>query len=396
MDSVSRLPVFSVRNGFTQMLIVHVIADLTTGGAEMMMKRLIEAHRGSSEFEHYVISLAGLGRIGPELQAAGITVEALGMRGPLDLLKVLRQLVKAFRRLQPDIVHCWMYHANLLGGLAARLSGRRQVIWGIRAGSFDATMGVSRTTTFLRRALGPVSRFLPEVIVHVAHAARLAHEKIGYAASKGLVIPNGYLPSRAKSYPDVRARLGIGADEVVIGSIGRFNPAKDPRTFIEAAAIVAGARPESRFLMIGPGMNPNAELDAWIAARKLSEKFVLLDDCKDVDECLAAMDIFCLHSVTEAFPNVVAEAMSAGVPCVVSDVGDAAFLLNGAGLVVPPRNPKALADGILELIEVGPEMRRETGARGQQRIASHFSLDAIVRQYEGLYRDMVEGSHPRK
>ena len=373
------------------MVIVHVIADLTTGGAEMMMKRLIEAHKDSTQFHHHVISLRSLGRIGPELEAIGVTVEALGMRGAIEIPRVVWQIAKRLRQIQPDVLHAWMYHANLLGGLAARVAGVRPVVWGIRATSFDATMGVSRSTTLLRRLSALASRLLPSVIVYVAYAARVAHEEIGYVAAKGMVIPNGYNEPLAHQTRAARLNLGLPLDAVVIGSVGRFNEAKNPLGFVEAASVVAAHYPSALFLMVGRQVTPdNLALIRWIEERGLTNRFYLLGEQNDLGESYAAMDIFCLHSVTEAFPNVVAEAMSAGLPCVVTDVGDAAELLDSAGIVVPPRCPEAIASAIKELIEVGPTARKRIGALGRERIRRNYSLVAVVGRYEELYRDLVE------
>lgn len=372
------------------MIILHVIADLTAGGAEMMLKRLLTAHREHPAFQHRVISLRSLGTVGPELVSLGIPVEALGMTGPLDVPRVLFQLTRRVRRLRADVVHAWMYHANLLGGLAARIGGRGRVAWGIRATTFDATTGVSRSTTWLRRSSGLASKLLPDAIVYVAHAARKAHEALGYSAAKSVVIPNGYAIPKLIPAATARSRLGIPADVLLVGSVGRFNEGKDPKAFVEAAALVGPANPQALFVMVGRGLTPqNATLMGWIAEHGLADRFVLLGERKDVVDCVFAMDIFCLHSRIEAFPNVVAEAMSVAVPCVVTDVGDAALLLGDAGLVVPPRDPAALAGAIEQLIEAGPDQRAAIGRRGRQRIADHFSIEAVVQQYEALYRDLV-------
>ena len=356
----------------------------------MMLKRLLTAQQPHPDIQHRVISLHSIGTIGPDLIDQGISVDALGMKGLLDIPRVLFQLTRKVRLQKPDILHAWMYHANILGGLAARIGGRGKVIWGIRATSFDATMGVSRLTTWLRRVSSLASRWLPDVIVYVAHAAREGHEKIGYSQDKGMVIPNGYPPTALVSRKEARERLGLPESAVVIGSLGRYNAAKDPRTIIEAASLIAKRHANALVMMVGRGIGPgNHELMTWIADHGLEDRFLLLEERKNVDECLAAMDVFCLHSVTEAFPNVVAEAMSMGIACVVTDVGDAALLLGDAGVVVPARNPIALAEAICTMIEVGPEVRAACGRRGRERIATHFSLDAVVRRYEALYRDLV-------
>jgi glycosyltransferase involved in cell wall biosynthesis len=356
-----------------------------------MLKRLIEAHRQNDEFEHRVISLHGLGRVGPELVELGVPVEALGMRGVIDIPRVLRSLTSHFRELRPDVVHAWMYHANFLAGLAAYLSGKVPTIWGIRASELDATM-VPRSTLLLRRLSAAASRVLPAAIIYVAEAARKAHERMGYDRSKGLVIPNGYPPLTKQSYPDARRRLGVPNDGLVVGSIGRFDATKNPKSFVEAAALVLKFHPGTQFVMVGRGMSSdNPKLAAMLGANGMTGRMVLAGERKDVYECLAAMDIFCLHSVTEAFPNVVAEAMNAGVPAVVTDVGDAAAILGDAGFVVPSRDPATLARAIGEMIEKTPIERRAYSERGRKRIASHFSLASVVSQYEHLYRAIVQG-----
>jgi glycosyltransferase involved in cell wall biosynthesis len=372
-------------------IIVHVIADLSVGGAELMMKRLIDAHRHNREFQHHVLSLHGMGRVGQELVDHGIPVEALGMRGIAGVPRALWLLVRRFRQLRPDIVHAWMYHANFLAGLAAQVSGQGQVIWAIRASELDSTTGVRRSTLLLRRRSAALSRRLPRALVYVAHSAQEAHEQLGYDRTKGLVIPNGFPDVGRRSYSDARARLGVPKGGLIVGSVGRFNAAKDPKTFIEAARLVAQSHPESRFLMIGRGLSQeNPELAAWVGATGLGERMILAGERADVYGCLAAMDIFCLHSVTEAFPNVLGEAMNAGVPSVVTDVGDAANVLGDAGIVVAPRDPAALARALVEMIEKTPDERRTYGERGRKRIAEHFSLSLAVERYERLYRQVAD------
>lgn len=378
------------------MIIVHVIADLTTGGAEMMIKRLIEAHLGNPQFRHHVISLRGLGRIGAELESIGVDVQALGMRGIGDIPRILIRLARDFRRLRADIVHAWMYHANLLAGLAARLSGGRPVIWGIRATAFDQTMGVSRATTWLRRLSEPLSGRLASAIVYVAHAARTAHERLGYDRRLGLVIPNGYGPPTRHSRKEARGRFDIGERSLVIGSVGRLNAAKDPRTFVQAAALVAKDYTHARFLMVGRGVDSSAELRSWINDAGVGDRFVLSAEIDDVYACLAAMDVFCLHSVTEAFPNILAEAMNAGLPCVATDVGDAARILGKCGTIVPPRDPRALAAALGEMIDAATERRRRLGEQGRERIASIYSLPLVVNRYERLYHDLGNGMSVRR
>ena len=374
------------------MIVVHVIAGLDRGGAEVMLKRLIEAQASNGELRHHVISLDTLGSVGPEIQALGVPVEALGMSGAAGIPAVIARLVRRFRALRPDIVHAWMYRANLLAGLAARIARVPHVIWGIRASSLDKTSGVTRQTLAIRKIAATVSSRLPDVIIYVADSARAAHEAIGYAPAKGVVIPNGYLPPKPSQTQDARAALGLVAEHFVVGSVGRYNAAKDPRTFVEAAALVSRRYPNARFMMVGLGMSrDNSELTKWIAELGIEDRFLLCGEHIDIDAMLESMDLFCLHSTTEAFPNVLAEAMRAGLPCVSTDVGDAARLLADGGIIVRPADPVALADAISGMIELGANERRAYGERGRERIRMHYSISAIAARYDDLYRRVGAG-----
>ncbi|WP_324749114.1 glycosyltransferase [Sphingomonas sp. LY54] len=374
------------------MLIVHIIIDLQTGGAELMMKRLIESHIGSADYRHRVISLRGLGRVGPAMQAAGIEVEAMGLNGPLGLPRIVLRLSRRIRELRPDIVQTWMYHADLIGGLAARRAGLRHIAWGVRIADISPQMGVSRATTWVRRACAVLSRRIPQRIVYVGNSARAIHERLGYDPAKSVFIPNGYsIPGLPTAEQRARKRIEweLPEDALVIGSAGRFSAQKDQRGFVAAAAQVAAAIPSAYFVMMGRGNDSsNPELNAWIGATGCPEKFRLLGERTDVIECLGALDLFCLHSIGEGFPNVLAEAMSVGRPSVTTTVGDSAELLGDAGLTVPPADPVALAEALTSLASLEEEVREKLGAKGRERIVAEFSMDAIRRRYEQLYDGM--------
>src|SRR5260370_8620397 len=138
-----------------------------------MLRRLIESHRGSSEFHHCVVSLTTPGVLGAALGAGGVDVQALGMRGILSGPITMLRLTRLIRRIQPDVVQTWMYHADFIGGLAARAAGNRHIIWGIRG--TDMLEGTSYTTFVVRRICAPLSRLIPAVIVFVADASALSH-----------------------------------------------------------------------------------------------------------------------------------------------------------------------------------------------------------------------------
>lgn len=375
-------------------LILHVLPDLGVGGAELMMKRLVESHLGDPRYEHRVVSLRSVGPVGAMLQAKGVRVDALGIEGAGGAAATLLRLVRIIRSARPDIVQTWMYHSDLLGGLAARLAGCRQILWGIRAA--DISVGVARSTTLIRRLCARLSSIVPTKIVYVAKAARRAHEQLGYDRDKGVVIPNGFLVPESPPDPDrFRGTLGLPPGAVLIGAAGRFNALKDFGTFVRAAANVIEAHSNVHMVMAGRELDAeNAELAGWIAETGHADHFHLLGERSDLPDVLASLDIFCLSSLNEGLPNVVGEAMALGVPCVVTDAGDAALLVGDTGLVVPPADPSALAAALGAAVRMSCEERRELGRRARDRIVRCFSMDAIQARFEHLYGELVGGAGP--
>jgi glycosyltransferase involved in cell wall biosynthesis len=374
------------------MLILHIMPDLNPGGAELMMKRLIESHLGDPRFDHRVISLRELRPLGASLQALGVEVEALGLDSMRHLPGTVWRISRRIRAARPDIVQTWMYHSDLLGGLAARMAGCRRILWGVRIADIGAEMGVPRLTRWIRSACAALSSRIPSRIVYVAESARRVHERLGYDPAKSIVIPNGYfVPAPAdRGAAAIRRELGLDSSDLLIGSAGRFSVQKDFGAFVRACAAVAGEVPQAHFVIAGRGIDEsNAELAGWIGASGHKERFHLLGHRQDMADILAGLDLFCLHSLQEGFPNVVAEAMAAGTPCVVTDVGDAALLVDDTGLVVPPADPEALAQALLAMLAKPDAERRDMGARARSRIVEHFSMEAIKARYEQLYEALA-------
>jgi glycosyltransferase involved in cell wall biosynthesis len=374
------------------MKVIHIIIGLNIGGAEMMLKRLVESHLGNSSFQHILVSLTDVGKIGPQLQSKGVEVYSLGMRSTFGIPLVLWRLVRLIRSIRPDIIQTWMYHADMLGGLAARIAGNRHVIWGIR--TTDVRAGGSSATVFVRWLCARLSRWVPQVIVCAAEASRQSHIAVGYDAKKMVVVPNGYDFSWLKASADerqlLREQYGINQNEVVVGSLGRFHAVKDQENFVRAAGLLAPQYPHLRFLMVGRGLDwDNSQLVDWIDKTGYKDRFVLLGERKDVPQCLAAMDVFCLHSRTEGFPNVLAEAMAMGLPCVTTEVGDAAMLLDDTGVVVPKEDSAAFAQGVERLLALDQDARHALGMRAKARVEAEFSMARARERFEEIYRQVL-------
>lgn len=370
------------------MIVTHIIVGLNIGGAELMLLRLCESFSLNKNDEHRVISLTDLGEIGARLRARGITVDTLEMKGSWDVCRTLLNLAKHLRRSRPDIVQTWMYHADLLGGLAARWVGIRSIIWGIR--TTDISRGGGKGTIIVRKLCAWLSNIIPSVIICAAEASRKTHISVGYSPERMIVVPNGFdlprMSATTEQRDEIRSAHGIKSADLVIGSLGRYNEVKDHSSFVKAAELVAARFHNVKFLMVGRDvdLNNNA-LMSQLRSTGFAERFILLGERKDVPACFKAMDIFCLHSLTEGFPNVLGEAMSMALPCVTTDVGDAAFLLGEYGVIVPVQDPNALAAALIKVVEATESERSSMGLGAYIRIAENFTIKCVEHKFKEVY-----------
>lgn len=371
---------------------IHVITGLGVGGAEMMLLRLL-AEMDQTRYAPAVISLTSDGALGDKMRALGIPVTALGMQpgssNPLALLGGVRRLAAIFRRHKPELVQTWMYHADLIGGLAARLAGSVPVVWNVRS-NLPALERNKRATVLTARLCAVLSHLLPRLIITNSRVVCAAHIRAGYSAKKMRVIPNGFDLSRFQ--PNLQARaaargeLGVDDRALLVGMVARFDRSKGHQVFIEAAGRLAAVEPRAVFVLCGEGATPeNATLMNWISTAQISERIHLLGRRDDIPRWLNALDLYVSASISEAFPNVVGEAMACELPCVVTDVGDSAGIVADTGWVVPPRDPAALAAACASALALSPEERAAMGKHARQRVYLHFDLPKIVAQYMALY-----------
>ena len=374
------------------MRVVFIITNLATGGAETMLLKLLE-HMNRTRFQPTVISLIGLGEIGPRIQALGIPVHTLGMARGLPSPLALLRLVRLLRQLQPDIVHTWMYHADLMGGLAARLTGRSRVIWCIRHSNLSKTENKVSTLRVVNLC-ARLSAWVPAQIISCSTRAKEVHAAVGYRADKLHVIPNGFELDRftpnAAARASVRAELGVAADAPLVGLIARYDSQKNHAGFVEAAALVAAQLPHVHFLLAGKDVDAaNQVLQAAIAQHGLQERMHLLGRRDDVPRLMAALDVLASSSHGEAFPNVLGEAMACGVPCAVTDVGDSAAIVGSTGRVVPAGDMQGLAREVLALLQLPPAQRAARGQQARQRVQDHYEIGHVTRLYEACYERVL-------
>jgi glycosyltransferase involved in cell wall biosynthesis len=384
--------------------VMHIIAGLETDGAETVLHRLT-SHMDPERFSNEVISLTTVGPMAPRLEASGVRVRALGMKPGIPNPYYVARLASWLRFAKPQVVQTWMYHADLLGGVAAKLAGNIPVVWGIHHTNLDHGQN-KRLTIWTARACAALSRRIPSRIVCCSQASLEVHARFGYAAQKMEVIPNGFDTRQFHPDPEARAvvrrELGLSESSPVIGMAARFHPQKGHRTFVKAAALLHAQNANVHFLLCGKGVDrQNAELVGWIEEAGLTQVCHLLGPLEDMPRFFATLDVATSSSLTEAFPVAVGEAMACGIPCAVTDVGDSAAIVGDAGRVVPANDPIALASAWQSLLNAGPEQRQQLGLAARHRVEQKYALQDIVERYEEVYRQAagassVPGAEPSK
>ncbi|HSD11570.1 MAG TPA: glycosyltransferase, partial [Candidatus Binatia bacterium] len=365
------------------------------GAQAMLYKLLSRADRNA--FDPEVVSLECEGPMASKIAALDVPVRSLGLRsGRIEPRRFL-QFVAWLRRSRFHLLQTWMYHADLVGGFAAKLAGRLPVVWSIRQSNLDPRHN-KRPTLWIVSACARLSPWLPARIICCSEAAQKAHREVGYAADKMVVIPNGFDVDSFRPDPDartaIRRELDVPESAVLVGHVARFDSQKDHQTFIRASRLLNGSGPEVHFVMCGDNIDAkNVALTEWIAEEGIGPRCHLLGMREDVARIHAALDVEVCSSVGEGFSNAVGEAMACGVPCVSTGVGDADTLIGDTGRVVPIRDPVALARGCEELIAIGPAGRARLGLAARKRIRERFSLDSVVARYESLYRELADVRH---
>ena len=371
------------------MRVVHVIPLMTVGGAETVLYRLVTT---GSKVEHQVICLGGRGTYSGLFESAGISLTHLNM-GSTGISGLLK-LFNSIRKSGGQVVQCWMYRANLLGGLTARLAGL-PVVWNIRCSSIGPLRRGSKLLVYMGGAL---ARWIPDMIVNCSAKSANLHQRLGYGHAEGVLIPNGYDPDLFS--PDeagreaARRSLDLRPKQFVIGSIGRWHPMKGYGLLVHAVHLLRNRGVPAFLLLVGRGLEENnRELMQIIAANGCMEFVRLLGERSDVRDVARALDLHVLASIgSEGFPNVVAETMLSATPNVATDVGDSALIVGDTGWVVPPDDAEALADAIERAYNEhasAPKewVRRRRSAR--QRIVENFSLERMIHAYEGVWRKVA-------
>jgi len=358
---------------------MYVVTDLRIGGAEAMLAKLATAHPPIAP-EIAIVSLLPADAYAEQLRAAGVEVIELGFKRLGGAAMGLFELARVIAAIKPDIVQGWMYHGDLVALIALGMSGRRGktcLVWSIRCSDMD----LSRYGIGLRlvvKACIALSR-LPDMIIANSAAGLETHLRLGYRPRRAEIVANGVAVDRFKPDPAariaIRKEIGLSQDAIVLAHVARVDPMKDQEGFLAALREL----PDVHAVLVGAGTErlppmPNA---------------VRLGRRDDVARLFAAADIVVSSSAFgEGFSNVLAEGMACGLPAVATDVGDARAIVGDSGLIVPPRDPHALAAAIRTLAQQTASARAERGRRARARVVDNFAIKRAVERYVEIYKSL--------
>lgn len=375
------------------MKVVHIITGLNNGGAEGVLYRLVTHDKKN---EHVVISLMDKGKYGSLLLDKGIAVHCLNMEAGEISPKSLLKLRKYLKVSKPDIVQTWMYHADLIGGLVARSLGIKNIFWNLRHSSFDINHTKSSTIK-IAKLNAKLSKAIPYKIICCAEGAVEAHTDLGYSKEKIAVIANGYDLNTFKIDNDsreaIRNELNIGK-KTVLGMVGRYDPQKNHKGLLESLSIVKQKGYDFDLVLVGKDLNKdNMLLLKYIKKYGLAEQTYLLDQRNDISGIMNALDIHILSSsYGEGFPNVIAEAMACGTPCIATNIGDSGIIIDDYGWLVEARSPKSLAEAIKTALIVKQDISKWKNMKisAQKQVIDNFSLEKMIDKYNSVWRESLD------
>lgn len=363
--------------------IVHIITGLGNGGAEMMLYKLLK-HSDKNKYDFQVISMMNEGIMGEKIRNLNIPVYTLDMKRGIPSFKVILKVLKICEDV--DIIQTWMYHANLLGFVIAKILKRR-IIWGIHHSNLEKDKN-KKSTLFIAKINAFLSKWV-DVIVSCSIVAKENHIKYGYSLKNIEVIPNGFELEKFYYIENAKNKLieefPIVKDKLIFSLVARYEILKDHKTCLEAMKIIKEKFTQNFILLLcGKNINQeNKELINLIVKNKLENNVLLLDRRDDIPIIMSATDIYVSSSSGEGFPNVIGEAMACETPCVVTDVGDSAYIVGDTGRIVERQNPKKLAMEIINFIESEEYIKNKKRCR--ERIINNFKINKVVREYEKCY-----------
>lgn len=375
--------------------VIHVIAGLNQGGAETMLYKLV-FKMDNSRFQNVVISMTDAGIFGDKIVRLGVPLYCLELKkNPLSARKAIFLYKRLLKNLNPDVVQGWMYHANLFALLAKIFRSQVKILFNIRH-SLSDLQNEKRLTRLVIRCNAWASR-LADKVINNSLVSINQHHAIGFSKKNSVYIGNGFeinkfCPSSEK-YNDFRRKLGFNSEIKLVGLIARFHPVKNHMGFLKVAHVLVNQMHVANCYFVLGGRDcdsSNQILVEQIKSLGLENKVVLLGPVKS-DDILPALDVYLSMSLGEGFPNVIGEAMTCGVPCIATEVGDCRAIIGNGNQIFKVTEEEKIAYRIKEILNLSENEYVSLSKSCRARVKQNYQLETIVKKYEDLYLSLMKG-----
>lgn len=372
------------------MKILNIITSLGDGGAEATLYKILSDNQ--NHHDHSVICLMGKGKYGERLINTNVNLITLNLpRGKLTI-KAIFILFKTIKKISPDVVQTWLYHADFIGGLISRIMGIKRIYWNIRTSEYF-TKNISFKTKLIIKINSYLSYVIPSKIIYCSSRSIKIHEDIGFA-KKSFLITNGFDHTlfkeniiKKKIY---RKNLNISKDDFVIGFVSRYDPIKNHQLLINSIELLIAKNNKVKNLkciFIGKDIKNNKSINESINAKNLKNFFILLEQQENIFDYMNILDLHVLPSHGEGFPNVLAESMCCSIVNIARDVGDSSVIISDDNLIFN-NNVKELSELLLKMIKIKEnqiDKWLDLKKNARKNIITNYSLNKMVKEYYSLW-----------
>lgn len=367
--------------------ILFIIVDFEIGGAQNALVRHINL-LSAKKCKIFVVSLTGKGNLKNKINNKNVEFYDANLGKNLNLFLSILKLFRYIKKVSPDIVHSWMYHADLMGGIIAKIASVPKIIWGVRSADFlNQNTKITLRLTFKLCVL--ISRVVPHLVIYNSNKGASFHKIAGYRAGKSLVVPNWIDCEEFKPCTETKSfllgKLKITESKKIIGIVARLDHLKNLLGFIEFAHLLSQTNDDYLFVMIGEGIVDNHDINQMIKKKKLADKVFTLPSCDKINKIISAFDATIITSISEAFPNVMIESLACGVPCFSTNVGDAKQINFNEEWVINSSSMKELAKVCQDYFELDLVQREEISHNMVDYCRDKFGGVLYARTYDQIY-----------
>lgn len=376
------------------MKITHIITSLDRGGAETCLYNLIK--NSDSKFNFQIICLGSIGVFSNKFKNLSIQVEHLNMKKNFfSFITSFFKIIKMLKATQPDVVQTWMYHSDLLGGLSAKICKVKKIYWTIVTSNLNINF-IGRQTFFVAKICSILSKLIPNKIITVAKSAIKVHTNISYDKKKFIHIPIGFEINyskinnkKEKKYlKNIFTKLKL-ENKFIIGSVARWHSYKNQILLLKSLSILKDKDVDFFCFLVGTDINYNNKilLNEMKQLNLDKKNILLIEQLDDINYFMKEIDLFVLTSLGEGMPNVIGEAMLNETPCISSDVGDCAYLIDDTGWIFESNNLEQLTDTLIKAnkFKKNELLWNDIKKRCSNRINKSFSYKKMKDSYEFLW-----------